>query len=181
MSAFRASVRVKSSFRSFFPPSSLNRDCYLLSLLDSSGQVACRGAGCQQTADIGGEEDAVQDLPGGVPQEHQGNQGWAGQGLFIFCKMFTCRGLFSIHIAMHCCWLSKLLCGELKQNVAMSGRSRFSKAKQFQVILDRECETWIWISNLIANYLDYCRCIWDAQSTFCYTGSKMLAFRTTPV
>ena len=92
LSAFRASV--KSSFGNFFPPPSLNLDCYLLSLLDSSGQVACRGAGCQQTADIGGEEDAVQDLPGGVPQEHQGNQGWAGQGLLYFAKCSLVGGYF---------------------------------------------------------------------------------------
>ena len=169
---------MKSSFGNFFPPSSLNLDCYLLSLLDSSGQVACRGAGCQQTADIGGE-GRCRTRP-----TRRGPAGAPGQSRMSRSRTFYI--LQNVHLSgvifhTHCCWLSKLLCGELKQNVAMSGRSRFSKAKQFQVILDRECETCIWISNLIANYLEYCRCIWDAQRTFCYTGSKMLAFKTTPV
>ena len=78
-------MTVKSSFWSFPPSSSnLNYFFYLLSLLDSRS-----GAGSLEGRRVAGlaadvAKDAVQDLPGGIPQEHQGCQGGAGHKMFTF-------------------------------------------------------------------------------------------------
>ena len=85
--------------------------CFLCSIA-GAGQVAWRGAGWQRAADVGRRtKDAVQDLPGGLPQEHQGRKGGAGLRIVIFFYVYICLELYFPYI---CCWLLIILSARVK-------------------------------------------------------------------